>query len=163
MAPEKKKKTDPRMQELRRILAGLYYVDESGMIRMSDRVFRVQGVLNGADAIMTRGLYVEELQRPITGNLQDLLKECVVALENMGKPLRLEASPHTVGVLHFSILLNPSILTVEKREDMLRISFYTAKTLAAPFNAKRTLRKLIEQLPAGEYSKYEPEAKAQEE
>ena len=158
MASEKKKKVvDLRMQELRRILMGLYYVDETGMVRVSDRVYRVQGMLNGADTILTRGLYVEELQRPITGNLQDLLKECVIALENTGKPVRLEASPHTVAVLHFSILLNPSILTIAKRDDTLRISFYTAKTLTAKLNAKRTLQKLLEQLPAGEYSRCAPE------
>lgn len=156
MASEKKKKIDPRTQELRRILMGLYYVDESGMIKMSDRVFHVQGVLNGADAILTRGLYVEEVQREITGDLQELLKECVVAMENMGKPIRLEASPHTVAVLHFSILLNPSILTIKKQDDMLRIGFYTAKTLTASFNAQRTLQKLLGQLPAGEYTKCEP-------
>lgn len=139
-----------REKEIRRILTGFVALDSAtGDVLAGTTVLErlLQGPFAGTTSARLFGLSVRKRQYRL-GNIRlaEVQPLCLTAFQKMGRSVRLLTAPDALGVLVFSWLFNPCVLTAETAGKDVLICFYAARTPFAFLNARRAFRKWEKQL-----------------
>ena len=137
-------------REIKKILAG-NVTFEAGMIvaRESNWMVGTQGIPNGWGTMMVAGLYRKEFWFDVTDEKKNGFDEAAKVLQCMGKRCKINSCPGSEAVIKRNGLFNPQVLVLERDEDQLRLTVYTARALSAPFACKRTIKTYRKYLPQG--------------
>lgn len=134
-----------REKEIRRILTGFVAVDsDTGDIMAGSTVLQrlMQGPLAGTTSARLFGLSVKKRQYRFKEiKLAEVQPVCAETMSKMGRSVRLLTAPDAIGVMVFSWLFNPCVITTETAGKDVLLCFYAARTPFAFLNARRVFRK----------------------